>query len=425
MESTRFRPQETAASHLHLCRGEVLAALARLLDYKPRPSVPHHGRVAALASRMASRLQRIDRLDTFYAGLLHDIGLPAAEREAPLLCNLQEQANQPLTRFHPLTGAQMVAAVPELLMVAEVILDHHEWVNGHGYPRGKSGEEISAASQVLRFADTCDFVLREQGSPELIPFLDAVRSRTATQVSAEVADAGLEVLGEPGFYAQLLRAEDVQFVVQNKVQRLAGDDLTTNDSEVTSLLELFATVADSHGADRTGHSRRVAGLAVLVSMGLGLDAGVTTQIKWAALLHDIGMITVPRTLLDKPGLLTDEELATVRTQTAKAEEFLAPVRGLEEVAALAAAHSEAFDGSGYPQGLSGYEIPIGSRILAVCDTFDALTSRRPYREARDAALAIDILLRGSGGMFDPEVVCAAVPVLLLNQSAEEMAEAAM
>ena len=412
-------PLGSAGTEVHLNRGEVLAALSRVLDYRPSPEVPHHGRVAALASRTASRVPGADPRDTFYAGLIHDIGLLDEQPDYSHPANLAEQANRPLMRSHPLTGAQLVATVPGLYAVAEIILDHHEWTNGHGYPRGKVGSEISPAAQVLRFADTCDFILREQGSPELLPFLDAVRNRTAGQVSPPVADAGIDVLGKSGFYAQLLIDEDVGSIVQSRIRRLAGDDFATTEAEITGLLELFALVTDAHPADKIGHSRRVANLTIVVAMALGMSPQDTVNVKWAALLHDLGTITVPKSLIDEPRQLTAEELTEVRRLTGRTQEFLAPMSGLEEVAAIAGSHSEAFDGSGYPQGLTGYEIPLGSRIIAVCDTYDALTSRRPYRAARDTSLAIDILVRGSGSIFDPDVVAVAVPVFLISQNSEE------
>lgn len=412
-------PPGSAGTEVHLNRGEVLAALSRVLDYRPSPEVPHHGRVAALASRTASRVPGADPRDTFYAGLIHDIGLLDEQHDYSHPANLAEQANRPLMRSHPLTGAQLVATVPGLYAVAEIILNHHEWTNGHGYPRGKVGSEISPAAQVLRFADTCDFILREQGSPELLPFLDAVRNRTAGQVSPPVADAGIDVLSKSGFYAQLLTDEDVESIVQSRIRRLAGDDFATTEAEITGLLELFAHVTDAHPADKIGHSRRVANLTIVVAMALGMSPQDTVNVKWAALLHDLGTITVPKSLIDEPRQLTAEELTEVRRLTGRTHEFLAPMSGLEEVAAIAGSHSEAFDGSGYPQGLTGYEIPLGSRIIAVCDTYDALTSRRPYRAARDTSLAIDILVRGSGSIFDPDVVAVAVPVFLISQNSEE------
>ena len=410
-----------------LCRGEVLSALARVLDYRPptgaacpaESAVSHHARVAAVAARLADAVDGAETLPVFYAALIHDIGAPRDGIEPPHCWNLEEQANHPLLRCHPLVGAQMAAPVPGLLGVAPIILDHHEWVNGHGYPRGKTGQEISPSAQVLRFADTCDMVLREQAAPDLIAFVHAVESRTRSQTSTSITHAGVEVLGDPGFYPQLLSPEGVDLLVTGVIQRIGLDDLASTEAEVTGLLELFAHLTDAYASDKIGHSRRVAALAVLVAMAMGVGEKETILLKWAALVHDVGLVAVPKTLLDRPGLLSEEELAEVRQHGAKTEEFLRPIRGLDEVARVASAHGEAFDGSGYPHGLAGHEIPAGARILAVCDTFDALTSRRPYREARARDLAIDILVKGSGSVFDPEVVEAAIPVFLIARAAEE------
>jgi HD-GYP domain-containing protein (c-di-GMP phosphodiesterase class II) len=407
----------------HIWRGEVLAALTRILDYTPNsqegrpPPVPHHARVAVLATRVASHL-RVDRLGAFYAGLVHDVGLMGIG-PSDLWRNMEEQANRPLLRAHPIIGAEMLAETPELFHLAPMVLDHHECINGHGYPRGKSGAEIDIAAQILRFADTCDALLREQGSPEIMSFLHAVRSRATSEVSSLVADAGVEVLGEPGFYAQITDPRDVEFLVQSALHGVASDDMVTSEAELTGLLELFASVADTFAMDRVGHSRRVANLAVLVAMAMNLEPDEVARIKWAALVHDVGTITVPKNLLDKPGHLAPNEMALVRDHAVATERFIAPVRGLEEIARIAGAHREAFDGSGYPQGLAGRDIPLGSRILAVCDTFDALTSHRPYREARDTTLSVDILIKGSGALFDPDVVDAAVPAFLIVRSAAE------
>jgi HD-GYP domain-containing protein (c-di-GMP phosphodiesterase class II) len=400
-------------------RSEVLAALARVLDYSPRTEVPHHARVAILAARVAAHMADADPRDTLYAALVHDIGMPPADGEPLHGWSLEQQANHPLVRAHPLVGAQMVATVPELFNVAQIILDHHEWVNGHGYPRGRNRDEISPAAQAVRFADTCDMLLREQSSPELVTFIHAVLRRVAGQVDAPVADAGLEVLGEPHLYAQLLCREDVELLVEGAAHRYAAGDLMTTEAEVTGILEIFGSLADGRPSDKIGHSRRVADLAVLVSMAMGLDNEELLRVKWAALVHDIGLVAVPKSLLDKPGMLTQEELASVRSRIGLVEEFIRPIQSLEDVAQVAACHREAYDGSGYPGVLSGDKIPIGSRVLAVCDTFDALTSPRPYREARDVSLAVDILVKGSGSAFDPDVVAAAVPVILIAHSAEE------
>ncbi len=412
-------PQGIGTETVCLCRGEVLAALARVLDQNPQSGASHHARVAVVASRLAPYVGGVDPLAVFYAALIHDIGAPRDGIDPPHQWNLEEQANQLLLRSHPLVGAQVAAEVPGLLGVAPIILNHHEWVNGHGYPRGKRGEEIGSAAQILRFADTCDMVLREQAAPDLIAFIHAIESRTRTQVDTSIMHSGTEALGERGLYPQLLAAEDVDLLVQSAIRRLGAEDFAATDAEVTGLLELFGHLTDAHPSDKIGHSRRVAALAVLVAMAIGLSERETILVKWAALVHDVGLVGVPKAILDKPGLLNEEEIAEVRRHAVLTEAFLRPVRGLEEVARVAASHGEAFDGSGYPRGLQGRGIPMGGRILAVCDTFDALTSRRPYREARDTSLAIDILVKGSGSLFDPDIVASAVPIFLIANGADE------
>jgi len=400
-------------------RAELLTALARVLDYSSVPAVSHHGRVAVLAARVAAHLPHVDPRSTFYAGLVHDIGTATADVDPTWSCSLEQQANHPVIRAHPFVGAQTMAAVPGLFDVAQIILDHHEWANGHGYPRGKTADEIPLASQAIRFADTCDMLLREQSSPELVAFVHAVLGRVSPQVTSMVADAGLEVLGELNLYTQLLVPEDVDLLAEGTIRRYAADDLVTSESDISSLLEIFGDIADSRPSDKTGHSRRVANLAVLVAMAMGQAGPEITVLKWASLVHDVGLVAVPRTLLDKPGMLTPAELTEIRGHVTLVDEFIRPVSGLEEVAKVAGAYGEAWDGSGYPRGLSGQDIPLASRILAVCDTFDALTSRRPYREARDVSLAVDILVKGSGSVFDPTVVAAAVPVFLIALAAED------
>jgi len=405
-------------------RGEIFQALARLLDYRPEPDLPHHARVAAVATRLAVELGNVDPKTVLYAALVHDIGLLPDERPWPCGESAADPARDPLIRAHPFVGAQRLATVPGLFEIAQIVLDHHEWVNGHGYPRGKSGEEISTAAQAVRFADTCDLLLREQTAPELVALVHALVGRIAPQVDRPVADAGLAVLGQENLYTQLLSADDVSLLVTSSLERHAADDVVSTAAELTNLLGLFGQLADDRPSDKTGHSRRVANLTVLVAMAMGLREEETALAKWAALVHDVGTVAVPRAILNRPGLLTEHELAETRRQLSLVRDFVGSIHGLEEVARVAAAHAECFDGSGSPEGLSGHDIPIASRILSVCHAFDALTSRRPYREARDVSLATDILVRESGSLFDPDVVTAAVPIFLIAQSSESPAEAA-
>jgi len=133
---------------------------------------------------------------------------------------------------------------------------------------------------------------------------------------------------------------------------------------------------------------------------------VLTQVEHGALLHDIGKIAMPDSLIHKPGPLTEEEIGIIRTHPQIGYEIVRVVPNLAGAAEIILASHEAFDGSGYPKGLKGDEIPIGSRITAVTDTFDALTWSRVYRDPVSVTHAAAELVRCAGAQFDPDVVHA-------------------
>ncbi|MGB7922752.1 MAG: HD domain-containing phosphohydrolase [Pyrinomonadaceae bacterium] len=155
-----------------------------------------------------------------------------------------------------------------------------------------------------------------------------------------------------------------------------------------------------------GHARRVSGYATAIGRRLSLDAGTLEQLQLAALLHDIGKIGTPDHILLKPARLTPEEHAVVQLHSERGARMLAGISEMHEVAAAVRHHHERFDGTGYPEGLSGEQIPLTARIIAVADAYDAMTSPRPFREALDHEEALLHLETGAGGQFDPEIVLA-------------------
>jgi hypothetical protein len=160
------------------------------------------------------------------------------------------------------------------------------------------------------------------------------------------------------------------------------------------------------------HSRDVVALAVAVSTELGLDAQQVRDTEFAALLHDIGKIAVPKEIINKPGPLNDEEWALMRTHTVEGQRMLDQVGGaLARVGVIVRASHERWDGGGYPDGLAGEEIPVEARVVSACDAFHAMTSDRSYRKALPAAVAVEELLRCAGTQFDPEVVAALLEVV--------------
>ena len=157
-----------------------------------------------------------------------------------------------------------------------------------------------------------------------------------------------------------------------------------------------------------GHQERVAQLAVAIAAELGLDTDEIDQINLAARIHDIGKLSVPAELLTRPGRLSDTEMAVVRMHSRAGFDMLEKVQFPDHVAEMVLQHHERSDGSGYPSGLRGDQITLGSRIIAVADVVESMASTRPYRAALGVDLALDEIRSGAGTRFDPDVVRACV-----------------
>lgn len=163
---------------------------------------------------------------------------------------------------------------------------------------------------------------------------------------------------------------------------------------------------DAREHDTQLHSLRVRAYALRLGWEIGMRDHDLTILGEAALLHDVGKIGVPDQILLKAGSLTEEEWELMREHPSVGHRILDPVEFLSEAAKIVYCHHEKFDGSGYPRGLKGEEIPFGARVFAVVDAFDALASDRPYQSEKTFAESKDIILSDSGRHFDPKVVQA-------------------
>jgi HD-GYP domain-containing protein (c-di-GMP phosphodiesterase class II) len=175
---------------------------------------------------------------------------------------------------------------------------------------------------------------------------------------------------------------------------------------------LLGDVVEADDAYTGSHSRDVVTLVLGVCDELGLNARDRRDAEFTALLHDVGKIRIPGEIINKPGKLTAEERAVIETHTILGEELLAKVGGLlGSVGAIVRSCHEDWDGTGYPDGLRGEEIPLVARIVRTCDAFSAMTTDRPYRAARPTHEAVEELRRCSGTDFDPQTVEALASVV--------------
>ncbi len=197
------------------------------------------------------------------------------------------------------------------------------------------------------------------------------------------------------FFAQLC----IGGRIRKMRQKAENDRIFTN-----AIIGAFANCVDGKDKYTNGHSARVAKYTRMLAERLGEDHATVEKYYNIALLHDIGKISVPDAILKKPGKLDDEEFAIMKSHAQRGYEILKDVTIQEDLAAGAHYHHERFDGKGYPDGLSGESIPYVARIIAVADTFDAMSSTRPYRKQLPLDYIVEEIQRCSGTQFDPAVV---------------------
>ena len=228
---------------------------------------------------------------------------------------------------------------------------------------------------------------RGAGAPSRPPF----RPRTI------LGDRELEVLGG--------LARQTQLALQSAAS------YATLERTFLSTVEALANALEANDEYTSTHARWITDLALKVGEELGLEAEELKRLELGALFHDIGKIGIPSRILTKPGPLTEQERRMVETHPVLGERILAPIEQLGEVRRIVRSAHEHYDGSGYPDGLAGGEIPLESRIVLACDAFHAMTTDRPYRKALGVEEARRRLVEASGSQFDPQIVDALLRVL--------------
>jgi putative nucleotidyltransferase with HDIG domain len=297
-------------------------------------------------------------------------------------------------------GAQIarMLRLPEATARAIYELDEH-W-NGRGFPRGLKGEEISLLGRICCLAQTVEVFFTLYG---LGAAIDVARQRRGEWFDPQLVDALEAFRGEANFW-QRLQSDDL-------VKELGGWEpadatLFTDEAGLDRVAEAFAQVVDAKSPWTYRHSARVAEIAVGVAEQFGCAAPLLRDIRRAGLLHDIGKLGVSNLVLDKPGKLTDAELAQIKAHPDYSQRILEKVGAFSSLADAASAHHERLDGRGYHRRLAGKEIPWVGRVLMVADISEALSAKRPYRGAVSWEQIEQIMMADAGKGIDPECFAA-------------------
>jgi putative nucleotidyltransferase with HDIG domain len=196
---------------------------------------------------------------------------------------------------------------------------------------------------------------------------------------------------------------DLEALVEARTEQLRKA-LVDLERSYDITLEALGDALDKKDAETEGHSKRVTAFTIAIARAMGLSKDQIAVIARGAFLHDIGKMAVPDAILRKPGKLTPDEILVMQEHCYHGYEILKKIPFLGEAAEIVYAHQERYDGTGYPRGLKGDQIPLGARMFSVADTLDAITSDRPYRPAQSLTAARIEIEKWSGRQFDPEVV---------------------
>ncbi|MBI4460232.1 MAG: response regulator [Acidobacteria bacterium] len=252
-----------------------------------------------------------------------------------------------------------------------------------------------------------------QASPKTVVVLMTGKTDVALAIEAlrlGVSDFLLKPFGLETAQRSVERAVLMKQALRSMEHELAGmqsslqNSLQHGKKVTTAITEAFHRMHRLRDLETSGHSARVSRYAVRLAQKMGLSTSEQEDLRSGALLHDIGKVVIPDHILMKSSPLTEEEWCIIREHTEAGFSILAGVPGLEGAARIVLEHHERYDGRGYPRGLRGDEICRGARIFAVADTYDAVTSDRPYRRAQSDAAAREEIRRYSGTQFDPRIV---------------------
>jgi putative nucleotidyltransferase with HDIG domain len=286
-----------------------------------------------------------------------------------------------------------------------------------------SGEDFELMLSDLMMADLDGIGLLER-TKEKYPDMPVVMVTAVHDISvalAAIRNGAYDYLLKPFEREQLLNT--VSRALENRRLKVENRNYQTNleslvkarteqlqatvrelERSYDMTLEALGDALDMKDAETEGHSRRVTAFTIVIAKAMGLPPEQIPTIARGAFLHDIGKLAIPDAILRKPGKLTPDEMAIMKEHCFKGYQIVKKIPFLVEACDIVYSHQERYDGTGYPRGLKGEEIPLGARIFSIADTLDAMTVDRPYRQAQSYQAAREEIVRWSGKQFDPEVV---------------------
>lgn len=249
-------------------------------------------------------------------------------------------------------------------------------------------------------------LIRERKEWEKIPIIFLTADSSPMTEAQCLSDGADDFIAKP-FVPQVMRSRISRILELHELRNdlEASLEEKTREMELVTINSIMAIAKTIEAKDiyTSGHSERVAKCSVEIAKRLGWNEDKIRDLSYIALLHDIGKLAIPDSVLNKPAPLNEEEFEIFKKHPVVGSEILKDIRAIENMAYGALYHHERYDGGGYPKGIAGKEIPVEARIIAVADTYDAMTTDRPYRKRLSDEVVISEFQTGKGTQFDPEI----------------------
>jgi len=441
---------------------EVVAALSYALDLTEGEPPGHAVRSCRIGMRLAQELglREGTLTDLFYALLLKDAGCSAnsarmaalfgaddhiakrtskridwackfpaflwsartvagnsVRRRAQRLKAIKDEGEvtRSLMRARCDRGAEIALSLGLPSETAEAIraLDEH-W-DGRGQPAGLRGDEIPLLARILCLAQTVEIFHADGG---VTAAWGVARKRSGGWFDPSLVEVLGACLGDVAFWESLEHDDGPGWRPDERLMR-------ADDTRLDGIAVAFAGVVDAKSPWTYRHSDRASMIAAGLAAALGAEAGALSDVRRAALLHDLGKLAISNLILDKPGRLTPAEEAIVRRHPIVTAQILERVPCFRRLASLAGAHHERLDGHGYPYGMTGEELDMPMRVIAVADVYEAVTSERPYRAAMTSEQALAILQAEAPTRLDAAAVAALGDLVEHRTGADDGSRAAV
>ena len=438
----KFDPIGSTPIPVTVSLAELVGAFSYALDITEGQPAGHASRCCWIGSHVgrAIGLSTQDRDDLYYTLLLKDLGCSS---NAARICELYQADDRAFKQGYKTVGTSLAATVhflaartatqaplhrravaignifrngdeiaQELIVsrctrgadiarslrfsdrVSDGIYHLDEHWDGSGRPGQLSGDAIPLASRIALLAQIADVFHGHAGRQAAI---DEVARRAGSWLDPALVKAFETVAADPAFWDSLTTP-----FLDLRLLRLSPPEhaRSVDDDYLDAIAAAFGSVIDAKSPFTAGHSGRVADLAEAIGAEMGVPAARRRWLHRAALLHDVGKLGVSNLILDKPGGLDAREWVQMRDHAAHTQAILGRIGALADLAPVAAAHHERLDGTGYPLGLMDHQIRRETRVITVCDYYDALTSDRPYRAALPLDQAMAIIAAEVGTAID-------------------------